>query len=85
MRSIFVLSALLLPACQSQPNGVHLQEANDRITGFERADAWKTVQAGATAASLQGFLAQYPQGPEADQARAQLQKLGAEHCEVVKA
>lgn len=59
----------------AQASGAHVQDAHDRITGFERASAWQTAKSDGTEAALNDFLQKYPQGPEADQARAQLQQL----------
>lgn len=60
-----------------QKEGLHLAEARDRIADLQRAAAFKVAQSEATPTAYQDFLQKYPQGPEADQARAQLQKLTA--------
>jgi len=64
---------------KAEPNGSHLQEAQDKITGFERAAAWQTASAAGTPEALQAFLEKYPSGPESDEARAQLQKLNSQY------
>ncbi|MGH8209618.1 MAG: SPOR domain-containing protein, partial [Steroidobacteraceae bacterium] len=50
--------------------------------GLARAAAWKSAQADNTQAALQGFLQKYPQGAEADQARAQLEQLNDSRAEL---
>jgi hypothetical protein len=60
---------------QKESGGVHVLEAEAQMTALKRADAWQTAQQDGSAASLQAFLKRYPQGPEADQARQQLDDM----------
>ncbi|MGH8149021.1 MAG: SPOR domain-containing protein [Steroidobacteraceae bacterium] len=60
---------------KAEPDGAHVAGAQNKITGFERAAAWQTASANGSADALKAFLDKYPQGPESDEARAQLQKL----------
>jgi cell division protein FtsN len=67
---------------QKETNGVHSVDARDRINAFERDAAWKLAEAVATKPVLQDYLVRYPQGPEAEQAHVQLEKLNAEQYRV---
>ena len=67
---------------QKETNGVHSVDARDRINAFERDAAWKLAEAVATKPVLQDYLVRYPQGPEAEQAHVQLEKLNAEEYRV---
>jgi len=58
-----------------QRGGTHVADARARILALERAAAWKNAQAANTEVALQDFLKTYNEGPEADQARSQLQTL----------
>ena len=60
---------------QKESGGVHVLEAQAQVTALKRADAWLAAQKDGSAASLQAFLKQYPQGPEADQARQKLDDM----------
>ena len=64
---------------QAEPNGTHAQAARDAMTGFDRANAWKTAQSDGSAAALQAFLQKYPQGAEADQARQKLAAIQSDY------
>jgi outer membrane protein assembly factor BamD (BamD/ComL family) len=55
--------------------GVHVSDVPYQITAVQRAAAWKTLQNNPSAASLQAFLAIYPQGRESNEARAKLKEF----------
>lgn len=60
---------------KSQSGGVHVGEAKYQINALQRAEAWKAIQNDPAAASLQAFLAVYPEGRESNAARAKLQEF----------
>lgn len=60
---------------QGDPAGIHVAEANDHIASSERSIAWTAASMTDTTDTLEAFLQRYPQGPEADQAKARLAQL----------
>lgn len=59
----------------AEPNGADVQEAHNQIMALQR---WQEAKNAGTSTALQDFLQKYPQGSEADQARAQLQQFDYE-------
>jgi sporulation related protein len=60
---------------QDDPSGIHVAEARDHVAASERSSAWTAASMTDTPDVLAAFLEKYPQGPEADQAKARLAQL----------
>lgn len=60
---------------KTESGGVHVGEATYQVTALQRAEAWKALPSDPSAASLQAFLMLYPQGREANEARAKLNEF----------
>ncbi len=59
------------------PQSAHANEATERVIAARRATAWEKARAENSLESLQMFVQQYPEGVEADQARAQIDQINA--------
>jgi SPOR domain len=86
-----LLSAAWLAACNQYPNTPQPVDAGnrsplrdeqawarakqDQIAANERSTAWTAASMTDTPDALEAFLQKYPQGPEADQAKARLAQL----------
>jgi hypothetical protein len=56
-------------------NGLHANQARFDIVALDRGAAWKLIEHDVDSASLQAFLAQYPQGLESNVARKRLASM----------
>jgi hypothetical protein len=58
-----------------EPNGIHVRTARQNIIARQCTDAWYKLQPDPRPMTLKGFLDQCPSGPEADQARVEIQRM----------
>lgn len=59
------------------PQSAHATEATERVVATRRTAAWEKARSDNSLESLQAFVQQYPEGIEADQARAQIDQINA--------
>jgi cell division septation protein DedD len=59
------------------PQSAHATEATERVIAARRSAAWDKARTESSLESLQMFVQQYPEGVEADQARAQIDRINA--------
>ncbi len=62
----------------AHPDGEYVKQAKRKIKTVRRAEAWARASDRGTAGAMRKFLEKYPQGPEADLARAKLAELEAD-------
>jgi outer membrane protein assembly factor BamD (BamD/ComL family) len=65
------------------PQSAHANEATERVIATRRATAWDKARTENSLESLQMFVQQYPEGVEADQARAQIDQMNAANSKVM--